>query len=230
MRLDKFLCSTTELSRTLAKKAIAKGLVGIDGKPVKDNKFQVDDSCEIRYMGKQLSLIPPRYIMLNKPTNYICSTVDEVHPSALNLISLEMSQELHIAGRLDVDTTGLVLITDDGLWSHKITSPRKACGKRYRVTLADPVETTAIDAFAEGIQLKNEKKLCQPAMLEILSECEVLLTISEGKYHQVKRMFAALGNRVVRLHREKIGEITLDTGLKTGEWRHLTAAEIASIH
>jgi 16S rRNA pseudouridine516 synthase len=163
--------------------------------------------------------------MLNKPADFICSTTDESHPSVLRLLDIEKPQNLHIAGRLDVDTTGLVLITDDGQWSHAITSPKKECGKRYRAELADPIDESAVKQFAEGIQLRNETVLTRPAKLEIISPHEVVVTLHEGKYHQVKRMFAALGNKVVELHREAVGHIELDDELEPGEWRYLTDEE-----
>jgi 16S rRNA pseudouridine516 synthase len=136
---------------------------------------------------------------------------------------------LHIAGRLDVDTTGLVLITSDGQWSHKITSPKKDCGKRYLVELAEPIDDSLIQVFADGVELRNEDELTKPALLDIIDSTHVRLTISEGKYHQVKRMFAAVGNRVVNLHREAVGDIELNTDLAAGEWRFLTDAEMKSV-
>ncbi|MGL5359962.1 MAG: pseudouridine synthase, partial [Shewanella sp.] len=132
-------------------------------------------------------------------------------------------------GRLDADTTGLVLITSDGQWSHRITSPKKECVKRYLVDLAEPVDSSVTALFAAGVQLRGEEGLTKPAILEILSPLRVRLSITEGKYHQVKRMFAAVGNHVVGLHRERIGQIELDAALALGEWRYLTAAEIASV-
>ncbi|RKW37748.1 MAG: pseudouridine synthase, partial [Moraxella sp.] len=138
-----------------------------------------------------------------------------------------LSARLHSAGRLDVDTTGLVLLTDDGQWSHRITSPKHHYPKTYLVTLADPVEANYSQACAEGILLRGEKEPTKPAELEILDDYNVNLTISEGRYHQVKRMFAALGNKVVGLHRWKIGNLTLDDDLGEGEFRPLTEKEIA---
>ena len=147
----------------------------------------------------------------------------------LGIIDIETRTPLLIAGRLDMDTTGLLLITDDGKWSHSITSPKKECGKRYRVTLAEPLVDNAVEVFAEGIMLKGEREPTLPAKLEILSPLEVLLTIHEGKYHQVKRMFAALNNRVVELHREQVGNIVLDETLELGEWRYLTEEEVGAV-
>ena len=146
--------------------------------------------------------------------------------------------DLHIAGRLDADTTGLVLITDDGRWSHNVISPKKECQKIYRVWLRNPIpaekSTALIEQFKQGIQLQGESSLTRPAVLELIADSdiankessEVLLTITEGKYHQVKRMFAAVGNRVIGLHREQIGGVELGD-LAPGEWRSLTAKEVA---
>ena len=140
------------------------------------------------------------------------------------------AHKLHAAGRLDIDTTGLVLMTDDGQWSHRITSPRHHCEKTYLVTLESPVADDTAEQFARGVQLHNEKDLTKPAVLEVITPTQVRLTISEGRYHQVKRMFAAVGNHVVELHRERIGAIKLDDDLEPGEYRPLTEDEIASVN
>lgn len=229
MRLDKFICQSTNLTRTLAKREIARSNVKIDGEVVRKADHKVTADMDVWFSGRSLSQRPPRYIMMHKPLDVICSTVDEEHPSVMNLIEADKREELHIAGRLDVDTTGLVLITDDGKWSHRVTSPKRACNKRYRVQLAEAIAPTAVADFAAGIHLRSEDKPCLPAKLEILSEKEVLLTIQEGKYHQVKRMFASQGNSVVGLHREQIGDIVLDPALELGEWRYLTDEEASSI-
>ncbi|MCJ8271722.1 MAG: 16S rRNA pseudouridine(516) synthase RsuA [Psychrosphaera sp.] len=224
MRLDKFICGCTDYSRINAKRAIGKGNVTVNGELVKNPATKIKDTDQVHLGEQLLSFITERYIMLNKPVDFICSNVDESHPSVLNLISVEKSEKLHIAGRLDVDTTGLVLVTDDGKWSHSITSPKKECGKRYRAELTSPIEQSAVAQFAEGIQLNNERGLTRPAKLEIIEPYEVVVTVHEGKYHQVKRMFAAIGNKVVSLHRESIGGIELGD-LPPGEWRYLTDEE-----
>nr|WP_306674500.1 16S rRNA pseudouridine(516) synthase RsuA [Endozoicomonas sp. ISHI1] len=233
VRLDKFLCESTELTRSESKRLLKTGSVSVEGVIVKNPACKVTDDAEILLDGAPLTLVGSRYIMLNKPVDTICSTHSgtraELYPSVIDLLNVIKSDRLRIAGRLDVDTTGLVLITDDGQWSHKITSPVKKCGKRYRVELAMPPDQSAIEQFAQGIQLQGEKKRTRPAQLEFISHQEVLLTIHEGKYHQVKRMFAALGNRVTALHREQIGSITLDPDLEAGEWRYLTEDEINSV-
>lgn len=229
MRLDKYICQSTTLTRSQAKKAIAQGRVSNSELILKNSAYRVSDNEQISLDDNTISIRGHRYIMLNKPQGYICSTVDEHLPSILNLIDVEKPEQLFIAGRLDADTTGLTLITDDGKWSHLITSPRKKCSKRYRVSHAEAMQMQAIEQFKVGIQLKNEGQPCLPAQLEIIAELQALLTISEGKYHQVKRMFAAVGNHVNQLHREQIGQIQLDESLQPGEWRYLTAQEVQSI-
>ncbi|MRI31950.1 16S rRNA pseudouridine(516) synthase RsuA [Endozoicomonas sp. OPT23] len=230
MRLDKYLCESIDLTRAEAKRLLKGGEVTCDGEVVKNPGFKVADNCNVQMEGHNLQPVGLRYVMIYKPEGCICSTVgDQDYPSVLELLEMEKIDRLGICGRLDVDTTGLVLVTDDGQWSHRITSPQKKCGKRYRVELADPVDASAIEQFAEGIMLASEYKPTRPAELEIISDHEVLLTIHEGKYHQVKRMFAAIGNKVVGLHREQVGEIELDEDLEPGEWRYLTEAEVASV-
>ena len=191
--------------------------------------MKVSPTMTICLEGEPLSLIGTRYIMMHKPVDTLCSNVDEVYPSVLTLLDEPLLDRLHFAGRLDADTTGLLLITDDGQWSHKVTSPKRECGKRYRVWLAEPLVVDAEQRLQDGLELRGESELTRPALLQRISETEVLLTITEGKYHQVKRMFAALGNKVIGLHREAIGAIELDAELTEGEWRYLTDAEIASV-
>ncbi|QYJ92993.1 16S rRNA pseudouridine(516) synthase RsuA [Shewanella spartinae] len=229
MRLDKFISESTQLTRSLAKKALHRGEVTVDGQVIKDGSFKLNENQKVCLDGEPISLIGPRFIMLHKPVDTLCSTVDEVYPSVLNLLDLPHKEDLHIAGRLDADTTGLVLITSDGQWSHRVTSPKRECGKTYLVQLADPLKAEWVEQFATGLALRSEEGLTKPARLELLGSHEARLTITEGKYHQVKRMFAAVGNKVVGLHRESVGEIVLDESLAPGEWRYLTEAEIASV-
>lgn len=169
-----------------------------------------------------------RYIAIHKPSNTICSNVDEVYPSLFSTLNINRVSELHIAGRLDVDTTGLVLATDNGRWSFNIIRPSCQCKKTYRVGLSKPLTDTAIQQLSQGVFLQGESQQTRPATVSLSSHKEVLLTITEGKYHQVKRMFAAVGNRVISLHREKIGDVSLDIG--PGQWRYLTTEEVNSFN
>ena len=230
MRLDKYLCENTHLTRSIAKKAIASGQVFVNTQCIKNSAIKIKEQDDITYLGKTITSLSRRYLMLNKPPHYICSTQNELYPSVLTLIEVQSVQALRIVGRLDVDTTGLVLITDDGQWSHRVTSPKKECYKTYQVDLAEDINSDAIQHFKQGILLKNEDHVTLPATLVIKEKKKVLLSIQEGRYHQVKRMFTAIGNHVKALHRVRIGSIILDTQLKEGEWRYLTPEEISSIN
>ena len=228
MRLDKFLAETTGLTRSQAAKVLRQSAVTINGKIEKSGAAKVSPDDEIYYDGERLTWVENgQYIMLHKPQGYICSHEDGDYPTIYQFFDYPLSARLHSAGRLDVDTTGLVLLTDNGQWSHRITSPKFHCEKTYLITLADPVEANYVQACADGILLRGEKELTKPATLEILDDYNVNLTLSEGRYHQVKRMFAALGNKVVALHRWKIGDVVLDEHLPEGEFRPLTVVEIA---
>lgn len=231
MRLDKFLSQQLGISRSLILRELRAGLVTIDGEMVKSGSIKIAPEQEVAYNGNVLTqILGPRYFMLNKPIGYVCSTDDPVNPTILYFIDEPLAYKLHAAGRLDIDTTGLVLLTDNGQWSHRITAPKHHCEKTYHVTLEEPIAEGVAEKFQKGVQLNGEKDLTKPAKLEIITPTEVKLTISEGKYHQVKRMFAAVGNHVSALHRERIGDITLDETLAEGEYRPLTEEEINSIH
>lgn len=233
MRLDKFICKSTELTRTEAKKVLKSGDVRVNNEVAKNPAMQVHENNTITIDGQVLTARTSRYFMLHKVVDSICSNVDEVYPSVLHFIDVDKAFDLHIAGRLDADTTGLVLITDDGRWSHNVISPKKDCKKIYRVWLRNAISAdksaNLIARFKQGVQLQGESSLTRPAVLELVTNSEVdnevLLTITEGKYHQVKRMFAAVGNKVVGLHREQIGDIEL-ADLAPGDWRSLTPEEI----
>ncbi len=229
MRLDKFLSQQLEISRAVAGRELRARHVTVNGEVVRDGAFKLLPDHRVDYQGRQLQHIGLRYFMLNKPLSCVCSTVDSDHISILSFINEPRAYKLHAAGRLDVDSTGLVLLTDDGQWSHRITSPRHHCEKTYLVTLSSALRGDEEAQLAAGIQLRGEKTLTKPARMEIVSATAVRLTISEGRYHQVKRMFAALGNHVSALHRERTDNIILDTQLAAGEYRPLTREEIATI-
>lgn len=226
MRLDRFICKSTALTQAEAVKRIQGGHVIVNDVPIKNYMAQVHENNLITLDGDTLTPRASRYIMFHKPVGTVCSNVDDAYPSLFNLIDLERTEDLHIAGRLDADTTGLVLITDDGRWTFHITSPKNQCEKTYRVGLRDPIADDAILRFSQGIQLQGEATLTAPATLEIIHPREVLLTITEGRFHQVKRMFAATGNKVKTLHRERIGAVNLDIDL--AQWRYLTPSEVLS--
>ncbi|MFT5789598.1 MAG: 16S rRNA pseudouridine516 synthase [Shewanella sp.] len=225
MRLDKFLCKSTELTRIAATQCIELGEVSVNDKVITEARFQVHENNSVVWQGERLVARPSRYIMLHKPLNTLSSNVDGDYPSLFHCIDVDRVDDLHIVGRLDADTSGLVLLTDDGRWSFEIIRPEKQCPKTYRVTLRDAIGDDVAAKFLVGVQLQNESQLTAAAHLKVVTENEVLLTITEGKYHQVKRMFAAVGNRVNGLHREQIGSLKLDVEL--GLWRYLTPLEVA---
>lgn len=228
MRLDKFLGTTLGITRREAGKLLRDKMIEVDGEIVRSASFSVGDDNNVEFNGRPLRLQGPRYFMLNKPQGFVCSHVDDFNPTVFVLFDEVSPEKMHVAGRLDSDTTGLTLLTDDGQWSHRITSPRHVCEKVYFVETADPIVAENIAQFEAGVQLNGEEGLTRPAKLEIVGEREGVLTITEGKYHQVKRMFASVGNRVVGLHRERVGALELDEDLEPGQYRPLTAEEIAS--
>jgi 16S rRNA pseudouridine516 synthase len=232
MRLDKFVCKSTSLSRKEAIQAIHNERVLVNGIAIVDEIAQVHENNHIILDGKHLVPRPFRYLLLHKPGNCLSANICEPsksskYPSVFDVLNIDKSSELHLVGRLDADTTGLLLATDDGRWSFTITSPNSDCSKVYRVGLIKPLGPEVADKFLAGILLQGERELTLPAKLEIIAPKEVLLTLTQGKFHQVKRMFAAVGNKVISLHREKIGAISLD--VPQGQWRALTEAEIRAM-
>lgn len=229
MRLDKFVSQGAGFSRADAKRLLKRDAIAVDGVITRDAALQIAAHQQVTLDGELIPWPDHRYVMVNKPDGYVCSSDDGSHPIVTGLIKHPWADLLHSAGRLDVDTTGLVLLTDDGEWSHAITSPKRQCFKTYRVGVRHAMDETIMQRFADGILLNGETRPTLPAQLEIIDALTARVKISEGRYHQVKRMFAACSNRVESLHREAIGAITLDATLAAGEWRLLTEAEVRSI-
>jgi 16S rRNA pseudouridine516 synthase len=195
----------------------------------KDAGCKISSADCVILAGEELHLAGETYIMLHKPANYCCSHSDDGHPSALRLLPANR-KKLHFAGRLDADTTGLVLLSSDGQWCHRVTSPKQSVEKRkfktYQVELAEPLSENDRLLLCAGILLRNEQQKTLAAHIEAIDSLHYRIAIQEGKYHQVKRMFAAVNNRVVALHREQIGDIRLDPSLEAGQYRPLSATEI----
>ncbi|MDN3555028.1 pseudouridine synthase [Halomonas maura] len=231
MRLDRFLSESTELTRGLAKRALSRGEVTVNGEPEKKGARHVGDDDRVSWNGMPLALVGRRHIMLHKPAGVECTARRGLYPRAVDLVEVPKVERLQPVGRLDVETTGLLLLTDDGQWSHRVTSPKRACAKVYRASLARPLAgeeaERAVAAFAEGILLEGEEAATRPAELTLIDAHQARLTITEGRYHQVRRMFAAIGNHVEALHRESVGALRLDPALAPGEWRELTEPEVA---
>lgn len=226
MRLDKLLSNASNLTRSQASKAIRQGDVAVDGVVAAKGALKVDEANEVTYLGIRILEPKPRYYMLNKPVDCVSANKDKNSLTVFDYLSVPRREQLHVAGRLDRDTTGLILATDDGQWSHKLTSPKHEHNKRYRVTLADYITPDAIQRLEQGLMLEGEKKITKPAAVTVLAPTVIHLSIMEGRYHQVKRMLEAVGNQVLELHREAVAHIELDIGLAAGQWRMLTPQEI----
>jgi 16S rRNA pseudouridine516 synthase len=229
MRVDKFIGNNTQLSRTQIHIALKQGIIRINETVISKTNAKMNEGDEVFLNNVRIDERKPRYLIMNKPAGYVCATADSEHPTVIDLIELPFKNELQLVGRLDRDTTGLLLITDDGQWNHRISSPKHNHSKSYLVTTASPIKEEAITLFSQGIVLHGETKPTLPAELEILSSNKARISICEGKYHQVKRMFAGVENHVVTLHRERIGALSLPTDLAQGNYRELTATEIAQI-
>jgi 16S rRNA pseudouridine516 synthase len=229
MRLDRYLSSVTVLSRSQAQRVIRAGRVRVNGLPVKQPARDYSASARVELDGRPLEHPGHRYFMLHKPKGYVCSSDDPHNSTVLELLHESVLSGLHFAGRLDKDATGLVLITDDGDWSHHIVAPRRNCTKTYRVDLAEPLSDEAAERLRRGVRLRQEAEPTRPAALEMLGPERIRLSIREGRYHQVKRMLAAVGNRVLELHRESIAGLALDADLQPGQYRALRADEVLSI-
>jgi len=225
-RLDKFISHLAEVPRTQARASIKRKEVSVNGEVITAHNFQLAKEDAVLHNGEPLVFLGKRYFMLNKPVGYVCANSDDLHKTVFDLLDEPNMSDFHVAGRLDIDTTGLVIITNDGDWSHKITSPRSNKFKTYLVETQEPIIEEALEQLREGVMLHNEKDATRPAIAERLANYGLRLSISEGKYHQVKRMLYAVDNKVVELHREQIAGIKLDENLAPGEYRLLTENEI----
>lgn len=227
MRLDGFIAQATGVSRREAQRYIKEGRVTVDGDTVRNSGARADNR-KVAVDGEPIALPAPVYVMLHKPAGYLCANTDGQHPTVLDLLptKLHPTEPLQIVGRLDLDTTGLLLLTTDGAWNHRITAPNSRCLKVYCAELAEPITTDVIATLEQGVMLHSENRPTLPCHILLTATQRVTMTLQEGRYHQVKRMFAAVGNRVVVLHREQIGGLKLDPQLQPGEFRHLTTAEV----
>ena len=226
MRLDRFIANTTQQSRQTVRGLIASGRVIVAGQVVRDFNRDIDEFIRVELDGEVLQSQPAYYFMLNKPVGYLSATSDPEHKTVLELFDKKYRHLLHIGGRLDRNTSGLMLLTNDGKWSRRLTEPSEKIPKTYLVETEDPVGREYVELFAEGMHFPYEDVHIQPAQLELLDTRLSRLTIYEGRYHQVKRMFGRLRNKVMALHRERVGDIVLDSDLAVGEYRGLTVGEI----
>lgn len=228
LRLDKYLADLGMGTRSQLKQRIRKGEVRINGQVVKKPEEKVDTkNDQVEVGGRLLSYCQYRYYLLHKPAGYVSATEDEKEETVLSLLPKELQKGLFPVGRLDKDTEGLLLLTNDGAAAHRLLSPKKKVDKTYYAQIDGPVGKEDQQAFQTGVDIGDEKPTL-PARLEILhsgEESEILLTIQEGRFHQVKRMFAARGRKVLYLKRMSMGPLKLDDTLKKGEYRELTEEE-----
>jgi len=231
-RIDKLLSSTGRWSRKEARDLVRQGRVQADGRTVTRPEEKLDPaSAALTVDGEEVDCSSFVYVMLHKPAGILSATEDRSQPTVLDLLPAELRRRgLFPVGRLDKDTTGLLLLTDDGDLAHRLLSPRKHVDKVYRARVEGRVDGEDVRALAEGMVLGDGLR-CLPAGLEPLGDGSVcVVTLREGKYHQVKRMLAARGKPVTELHRLSMGPLTLDEALKPGEWRFLTRRERAELY
>ena len=235
MRLDKYLVACAVGSRTEVKNFLKTGRVTVNGKKAKSAKLQInEDTDEICFDGEKLDYEEFVYYMMNKPQGVISATEDTKHKTVLDLLDdYARAKEVFPVGRLDIDTHGLLLLTNDGKLAHALLSPKRHVDKTYLARINGVMTDADVETFAQGVPLKDFT--CQPAKLELVSidtekdQSLVRVTIAEGKFHQVKRMVAYCGKEVVDLQRLTMGTLTLDEDLKRGEWRRLSKEELEGL-
>ncbi|NSD66779.1 pseudouridine synthase [Dorea longicatena] len=234
MRLDKYLAEMGVGTRQEVKKQIRQGKAAVNGTVVKAADTKIDEtSDEVTISGQNISYVSYEYYMLNKPAGVVSATEDRRDTTVIDLIKEKKRKDLFPVGRLDKDTEGLLLITNDGDLAHRLLAPKKHVDKVYYAKIDGMVTEEDVKRFAEGIDIgAEEEEMTRPAKLDIMKsaeESEIRLTIHEGKFHQVKRMFLAVGKEVTYLKRERMGTLCLDENLKPGEYRLLTEEEIENV-
>lgn len=230
MRLDKFLSEMQMGTRSQLKQAIRKGAALVNGSIVKKAETAVDPMTdEIVFCGKKVIYEPFRYLLLNKPSGVVSATTDTKENTVLDLIDPALRKDLFPVGRLDKDTVGLLLLSNDGALAHELLSPRKHVEKRYFVRLDCPLSEAAGEQLERGVDIGEGKPTRPAKVLRTEKETEVYLSICEGKFHQVKRMFHAVGTEVIYLQRVAFGPLTLEDTLAEGDYRPLTKEEIETL-
>jgi len=228
-RIDKVISSQTNYSRKEVMRLVKNGLVMVNGEVISKACMKVNpDIDKIKILGNELKVKKYVYLVLNKPKGFISATEDRSQRTVLELVPLEyMHRSLFPAGRLDKDTTGLMIITDDGEFAHNILSPRKHISKTYNVVIDKPVSEEMVRGFIGGVMLNDGE--CKTAELEITGDYTARVVLTEGRYHQIKRMFGCFGAKVLELERIKMGNLELPKDLKMGECRELTLEELKKI-
>ncbi len=228
LTLERLLAGLGFGSRKECRALVRMGIVSLDGKILEDPFLEFEKRPETLVVnGEEIPTEETVYGMLYKPLGYECSARPQHHASAFELLPERFAgMNVRFVGRLDVDSSGLLLFSNNGTFIHKIESPKTGIAKRYRVTLARPLEISQIEFLKQGVLLNNEKRAVRAQALDVITEKVVEIEITEGLYHQVRRMFAAVGNHVLELERLAIGKLRLDVDFKPGDWRFLSASEI----
>lgn len=229
MRLDRYLCELNIGSRSQVKEFVRKGLVSVNGQVVRSADQKIEEQKDqVAFQGKTLTYQRYVYYMLNKPRGVVSATQDNTACTVAELLAPEGRKDLFPMGRLDKDTEGLLILTNDGELTHRLLSPKRHVDKTYEVTVAHALSAEDLRRLEQGVDI-GEDRLTLPARAEAVSENILHLTIQEGKYHQVKRMFEAAGKTVTYLRRESMGSLVLDQSLKPGQYRRLTDEELESL-
>ncbi|MES2821625.1 MAG: 16S rRNA pseudouridine(516) synthase [Pseudomonadota bacterium] len=227
MRLDRFLSNLPTFSRQEVRRLLLGKRVRVDGEVVTEGLHEVREFSRVTLDEQVLQAgKPARYFMLHKPRGCVSATADPEHPTVLELLAEADRTGLHIAGRLDYNSTGLLLLTNDGRWSRRLSQPTSRQPKVYVVDTEQPIGSDYAEVFERGLYFAYEDLTTLPAQLELLGSHSARLTLFEGRYHQVKRMFGYFNNKVLRLHRERIGSLQLDPTLAPGAYRSLRSHEL----
>lgn len=228
-RLDRYLSRTLGINRRDVKPLLAQGRVQVDGRSVGATDHLIDEFSHVSFDDRVLQAKLPVYLMFHKPVGILSATSDPQHTTVIDMLQRPDKDDLHIVGRLDRGSSGLLLLTNDGRWSRALMAPEQAVLKIYLVTLQNPITSDYVKAFAEGMYFDYEDITTRPARLEILEERLARVTLVEGRYHQIKRMFGRFRNPVLSLHRTAIGNLPLDPALAPGQSRELTPVELTGI-
>ena len=225
-RLDRFISARSGVSRRGVRQLLAQGRVSVDGSPATTINQVIGEFSRVVMDEQVLQANTPVYLMLHKPVGVVSATRDDHHPTVIDLLHRADRCSLHIAGRLDFNSSGLLLLTNDGRWSRRLSSPDAGIYKRYRVKVEQPLGRDYIEAFAAGMQFDYEGITTRPARLRIISDHVAEVALVEGRYHQIRRMFGRFNNRVLALHRFAVGNLQLDPTLQPGQSRALNPLEL----
>jgi 16S rRNA pseudouridine516 synthase len=228
-RLDRLVARLLDISQDAVLPILAQRRIKVDGVIATARDQLVDGFALIAVDDAILQQQQPVYLMLHKPGGVLSATHDPRHAVATSLIDHPAVATLHIAGRLDLHASGLLLLTNDGRWSRRISDPQSGIEKEYLVTLKNPLTDDYAPAFAAGMHFPFEDIVTRPAKLEVLEERVARVTLQEGRYHQIKRMFGRFRNPVLAIHRVRVGALTLDPDLQPGDWRELTSSAISEV-